>query len=175
MEKKIMSMFVGIDNGLNGCVAILETGQKTKITLFDTPTVIEKVKNKIRRRYNVNLIADFIKQLVAGDSFAILENVIAMPDQSSMSTLSIGRGFGMFEGMLSMQFISYEVISSRKWQKEYSITGDTKSQAFQVATRLFPKEIFSTPRGRILDGRCDAILMAEYGRRKKCGELENKE
>jgi hypothetical protein len=172
-----MSFFLGIDNGLGGCVAVIETEQraKTKITFFDTPTIEIKIGKKMRRRYSVNVIADFFKQFPSGDTFAIIETPIAMPGQSSMSSMSIGLGFGMYDGMMAMQRISRESVHPKKWQKEFSIAGDTKSQAFEIATRLFPDQVFSTPRGRILDGRCDAILIAEYACRKKLGELQRME
>jgi len=169
-----MSFFLGIDNGVSGCVAVLETGQrsKTKITLFDTPIVIVKIGNKKRKRYNINVLADFFKQFPAGDTFAVIESPIAMPKQSSTSTLSTGIGFGLYQGIMSMQLIAYESVHPKRWQKEFGIIGDTKSMAFQIASRLFPDQVFSTPRDRLLDGRCDAILMAEYGCRKKRGELQ---
>ena len=145
-----------------------------KITLLDIPTITEKVSNKIRNRYDVNALADIFKEFPAGSSFAVLEKSTAMPGQGVTSMFSIGLGFGMYQGILSMQRISYEIVHPKRWQKEFHIHTDTKSQAFQIASRLFPEAEMSTPRGRILTGRSDSILMCEWARRKHTGTLEVK-
>jgi len=173
-----MNLYLGIDPGLMGCLAVIEN---KKVTLIDIPTIIEKKKkngkDKIRRKYDVNALADIFKGFDAGNTFAVLETVTAMPGQGVVSMLSIGYGAGLYEGMLAMQRISYVKKHPKAWQKEFHISsaaGDTKAQGFQIATRLFPGTVLTSPRGRLLTGRIDSLLICEYCRRMKCGELEVK-
>ena len=65
--------------------------------------------------------------------------------------------------------IPYEFVTPRKWQKVVYDSAkkldDPKRQSFELASRLFPTLEFKTRRGRILDGRSDAMLIAEYARK----------
>lgn len=154
--------FIGIDPGLTGSIAVL---QRTKATVYDIP-VIEEVKNRKRRnKYNLNALVEIFKSFDSSDCVAVIEKSTAMPGQGVISMHSIGYGSGMYEAFLSMQYIKYERVPPQKWQKEFSIGRDTKGQAFEIAARLFPEIQLTTPRGRVLDGRCDALLLAEYCRR----------
>ena len=167
-----MNIYCGIDPGLMGGVAVIEN---KKVTLMDIPTVVEKKNGKIRNKYDVNALADIFKGFNPGNTFAVLEAVTAMPHQGVVSMVSIGFGAGLYQAFLASQRISYEIIHPKRWQKEYGITGaggDTKAQGFQIASRLFPDTVLKTPRGKLITGRIDSLLICEYCRRKKCGELE---
>jgi hypothetical protein len=158
-----------------GGISVIEN---KKVTIIDIPTIVEKKNGKIRNKYDVNALADVFKGFTSGNTFAVLEAVTAMPHQGVVSMVSIGYGSGLYQGILAMQRISYEIVHPKRWQKEFHISGaagDTKGQGFSIASRLFPDMVLKTPRGRLLDGRVDSLLICEYCRRKKCGELENKE
>jgi len=178
--------YIGIDGGLDGGIAILK--EEKVFGLYDIPTIEERMpptaksrkkarksgeraKDRKRRRYNINAMVEIFKALPSGDCFALLEVAQAMPNQGVVSQMSIGIGFGLYQGILASHYIRYEKISPKRWQKEFAISGDTKSKAFQVAIRLFPKLELISPGGRILTGRCDAVLIAEYTRRKYKNEL----
>lgn len=178
--------YIGIDGGLDGGIAILK--EEKVFGLYDIPTIEErmpptakarkkakrlggKAKDRKRRRYNIGAIVEIFKTLPAGESFAVLEYAQAMPGQGVTSQMSIGFGFGLYQGILSAHYIPFEIIHPKKWQKEFGISGDTKSKAFQVATRIFPNLELASPKGRIYTGRCDAILLSEYARRKYKNEL----
>lgn len=178
--------FIGIDGGLDGGISILNG--KNVVDIHDIPTVEEglppsprmrrrarildeKPKDRKRRKYNTNALVEIFKTIPVGDCFALLEFAQAMPGQGVVSQMSIGFGFGLYQGILSALYIRYETIHPKKWQKEFSISGDTKVQAFHTASHLFPRKKFTTERGRVFTGRCDSILIAEYARRKYKNEL----
>jgi len=160
-------IYVGIDPGLDGGIALIEESQGS--TLFDIPVIFEKTKKGKRRRYCIQAICEIFRHNILKYSreevFVVLEKAQAMPGQGVSSMFSTGRGFGMYEGILSAFQVRHDVVHPKKWQKEFSISGDTKAKAFQVAQQLFPGQQFTTTRGRLLTGRCDSVLMAEYGRR----------
>lgn len=178
--------FIGIDGGLDGGISVLKGNNVFGI--HDIPTIEERLKpttrmrrkarimdrepkDRKRHKYNINALIEIFKTIPVGDCFAALEFAQAMPDQAATAQMSIGFGFGLYQGILSAQYIRYEIIHPKKWQKEFSISGDTKAQAFQTATHLFPRVKFTTERGRVLTGRCDSILLAEYARRKYKNKL----
>jgi hypothetical protein len=73
----------------------------------------------------------------------------------------------LIKGLLKAFRISYELVPPQKWKKEFSVTAD-KNTSIEVAKRLFPNSDFRrTERCKSPhDGKCEALLMAEYARRK---------
>lgn len=90
-----------------------------------------------------------------------------MPGQGVTSMFSFGLNFGWIQGMLTAYGIPFELVRPQKWKKEYSITGD-KNTSIAVCKRLFPDvSLLPTERCRKeSDGMAEALLMAEYARRK---------
>lgn len=160
---------LGIDPGFNGAFALFDSAQK-EILFYDVPTVITTAS---RHEYDIpGILAIFKNDCIA---YCILEQSFAMPGQGVISMFSIGKGFGIYLGLLSALRIPFEVVHPKKWQKVCGIVGgktDGKNnQAYLVASRLFPYVVkdLVTPRGRIIDGRVDALLLVEYGRKTLVG------
>jgi crossover junction endodeoxyribonuclease RuvC len=80
---------------------------------------------------------------------------------------NFGTSFGWLQGMLDALGISYELVRPQKWKKEFSCTSD-KNTSIAVAKRLFPGvDLRRTERcTKDHDGKAEALLMAEYCRRK---------
>lgn len=98
---------------------------------------------------------------------AVVEHVNAMPGQGVTSMFNFGKGFGWLLGVLDAYGIPYELVRPQKWKKEYSVTGD-KNSSIAVCKRLFPEvSLLPTPRcKKDSDGMAEALLMAEYARRR---------
>ena len=96
-----------------------------------------------------------------------LEHVNAMPGQGVTSMFNFGMNFGWIRGVLEANHIPYELVRPQKWKKEFSITQD-KNQSIAVCKRLFPDvSLLRTEKCRKDDdGMAEAILLAEYARRK---------
>jgi hypothetical protein len=77
--------------------------------------------------------------------------------------------------MVEMLECPYDVVAPRTWQREFfkGKVGESKLLAYQTALRLFPGvELSRTNReGKtvMIEGRSDALLIAEYYRRKLLG------
>jgi crossover junction endodeoxyribonuclease RuvC len=113
--------------------------------------------------------ADFIRYMksVEGSSCVVcLEHVGAMPNQGVTSMFNFGAGFGFIQGVLSAYHIPFELVRPQKWKKEFSISD--KNESIAVCQRLFPNlSLLPTERSRVpSDGMAEALLMAEYARRK---------
>ncbi len=101
------------------------------------------------------------------DSKCCLERVGAMPGQGVTSMFNFGENFGFIQGVLEANGIPYELVTPQKWKREFGVTGD-KNSAVSVCQRLFPDvSLLKTERSKKPDdGMAEALLMAEYARRR---------
>lgn len=169
-------IIIAIDNGLFGCACKSEEDKEPILT--DTPIVPVKVGKKFRNKFDVKEMVKILEQYSQiytssikdpSNILAVIEQTIPMPGIASMATKSIGLGEGLWIGILATLKIPCMELSIRKWQSHFGIWGkgkETKHEAYLLASRLFPRCRLKTERGRLLDGRCDALLMAEYARRE---------
>lgn len=155
-------IYIGIDPGLNGGIAFLD--DETGIVAYKTPTIGGK-------EYDIQAMKIQLTCNRGESTIAFIENQISMPGQGLTSTLTTGKGFGIWLGLLAGLEIPYQVIGAQQWQKKL-FTGvsnklDTKAKSEVVAKRLFPYADFrkSERATKAHDGLTDAACIAEFGRR----------
>ncbi len=149
MTEKDVKMYLGIDPGKAGGYAyISEDG--TEAFPFDERELI-----------------GFLSVYKDNIRFCVLEKVGAMPGQGVTSMFHFGENFGFIQGVLKSFGIPYELVPPQKWKKEFSITKD-KNKSIEVCKRLFPAVNLKRTEGckKDHDGMAEALLMAEYARRK---------
>lgn len=141
--------FIGIDPGKGGALAVI-TEENALVFPFD-------------RKSYVNILG----AMRGKQAKCCLERVGAMPGQGVTSMFSFGENFGFIQGVLEANGIPYELVTPQKWKREFGVTGD-KNSAVSVCQRLFPEvSLLRTPKSRKADdGMAEALLMAEYARRK---------
>ena len=90
-----------------------------------------------------------------------------MHGQGVTSMFNFGKSAGFIEGVLRAYNIPFQLVPPKTWKKEFSL-GSDKAQSIEVCKRLFPKvNLLRTDKCRKEhDGMAEALLMAEYGRRK---------
>jgi len=163
--------YLGIDPGLSGGLALI--GKDGVLWAEDMPTITVKSGKKNQRF--IDLVA--LRTLIVGALFVgipsqpvhvFIEKVSAMPGQGVSSMFKFGRGFGNIEAMIAAFELPFTMIHPKTWQKEMlrDIPGDGKGRSVLAAQRLFP-DTNLVPFGckKPSDGRADALLIAEYGRR----------
>lgn len=140
---------IGIDPGLSGALAILD-GESATVTLWGPEAYAKALRYATEK----------------GPCVACLEHVGARPGQGVTSTFRFGENFGFCQGMLTAYGIRYELVRPQKWKKEFSVSG--KNASIAVCKRLFPGvDLRRTEKCRIdHDGKAEALLMAEYARRR---------
>ena len=155
-----MKVFIGIDPGKDGAMAILGY-RETPILIPFSET---EYANQMRR---LTLIT---RNGIDGSVFCVVEHVGAMPGQGVTSCFSFGQNFGFILGLLTAFCHPYELVRPQKWKREFSCTSD-KNTSIEVAKRLFPGvDLRRTPKcTKPHDGICEALLMAEYARRIRNG------
>jgi crossover junction endodeoxyribonuclease RuvC len=144
-------VYIGIDPGAKGALAIINTGgEPIEIILFDAKTYI-------------NAIAD----VSTFQCIACVEKVGAWPGQGVTSMFTFGKNAGFIEGVLQSHGIPYQLIPPPTWKKEFQLN-KSKQKSVDVCKKLFPKvSLLPTERCRKeSDGMAEALLMAEYARRK---------
>lgn len=157
-----MKVFIGIDPGKDGAMAIL--GYR------DTPVLVPfneaEYANQLRGAAQFFTVMGTEGVIDRLETFTVVEHVNAMPGQGVTSCFSFGQNFGFILGLLTAFRIPYELVRPQKWKKEFSCTSD-KNTSIEVAKRLFPVvDLRKTPKcTKPHDGICEALLMAEYARR----------
>lgn len=144
-------IYIGIDPGKSGGIAVIDeyTNERWAIPYSDE----ELLKT-----------ADYAMEY---DCICCLEKVGAMPGQGVTSMFNFGKAYGYIKGVLEAFGIPYQEISPQKWKKEFGLNSD-KTASVEVCRRLFPDvNLLATPRcKKAHDGMAEALLLAEYARRK---------
>lgn len=142
--------YIGIDPGMSGAMAVIGT--------TDMPHVIS---------FNEQKYAETLQSVQFLSCVCCLEKVGAMPGQGVTSMFNFGCNFGMIQGMLIALGIPYQLKTPQAWKKEFGLNSD-KSKSIEVCNKLFPNvSLLPTERSRKPnDGMAEALLMAEYARRK---------
>lgn len=149
--------FIGIDPGGKGAVAILDL-KGTPVLLEDIPyTKTEKVMDLLALK---EMLSDYISK----PHHCVLEKCKYTPAIKGSGAFTFGKTIGYTEAFLLMLGVSHELILPMVWKKSFSLLKQDKSASIEVAKRMFP-----TVADKLLktkDGRAEALLIAEYCRRK---------
>lgn len=151
-----MTLFVGIDPGASGGIGYVDT-------LRPTPFAVAMPKTE----RDIVLALKFEQ-----DSFAVIEAVHSMPGQGVASSFKFGGSYFGLRMALIANGIPFEAVTPQRWQKAMGIVskkGETKTQ-HKNRLKARCQELF--PGLEVTLATCDAVLLAEYARRLKNGELK---
>jgi len=153
--------YIGIDNGVNGGIVILDKNQKI-ISKHTMP-----VLGKTKKEYDINSIR-YILERYNANSFAILEKAQPQFRDGKKQAFKTGFGYGVMQSLLIALGIPHQIIAPKTWQKfvfEGLASDDTKTASIMFCKRKWPTEDW-TPTERSQkchDGMTDAGCMAYYG------------
>ena len=152
-----MTYIIGIDPGISGAVAILQSRQQ--------PFVIEWMRMptiKIGKASRVDSAAlrEFLANYDVGHAY--LEHVHSMPGNGAAAMFSFGHACGAVEGLLAALHIPYTLVSPQAWKKRAGLIGTDKDAARSRAIQLWPtwRELAKKGEGQAF---ADAALIARYG------------
>ena len=80
---------------------------------------------------------------------------------------NFGKSAGFIEGVLTALGIPFQLVTPQRWKKEFTLH-NSKQSSIDVCKRLFP-DVDLRPTGRCRkdsDGMAEALLMAEFAKRK---------
>ena len=144
-------IYIGIDPGQKGGIALISESNQVTYPYSDE-TLIKVLRQASEECENIS---------------TCLEKVGAMPGQGVTSMFTFGKSAGFIEGVLQTLDIPYQLVPPQTWKKEFTLN-KSKEKSVEVCKRLFPKvNLLATPRcKKDHDGMAEALLMAEYAKRK---------
>jgi hypothetical protein len=149
-------IYIGIDPGKSGAIAFLPSEGDPWIVRLDYTDHDIKTAFYDALRYGSEM--DW-------KTSAVLEKVHSSPQMGVKSSFSFGQSFGKLEMLLACLQIPFEYVTPSKWQGDMKCrTKGDKNVTKAAAQRLFPSI-------KITHRNADALLLAEYARRKERGLL----
>ena len=151
-------VYIGIDPGKNGGYAVISKEELSPSSVTVVPMDEKSFVEDMR----------FISEAFSTNEIrCCLEKVGSMPGQGVTSMFTFGTGYGFIQGVLTAFGIPFQLVPPQTWKKVFSLNSN-KQTSIEVCQRLFPYvSLYRTERcKKPHDGMAEALLMAEYARRK---------
>ncbi len=170
-------IYIGIDPGLFGGIAAVGPvpGQAN---VWDTPTleVLRKSGSGTVRKpgkrtvYAVATMASLLRGATGGGpAVVLLESSSPHPGEGVVAAASIARGQALWEALAVALGLPLETTTPASWKRKMGLpTGADKDASRLLAMRLFPG-LEAELRRKKDNGRAEALLLAEWGRRRNGG------
>lgn len=163
-----MSRFViGIDPGQKGGIAVIDTNGSV-IGVTPMPSTPQDIISYLR---DVMRPSELVPP---GSRFVCyMENVgHGMPGQSSKATATFARHCGHLDMALIALDIPTNTVTPNKWEKSYQLGNSREYSKTEWKNRLKAKaqQMFPFLGKKIMLSTCDALLLAEYGRKAEAGK-----
>ena len=161
-------LFVGVDPGMSGGIAFFHSSLGWKTFLMpDTDLQLRMLADLIETTSNE----------IGAEPYVTIELVHAMPGQGVTSMFKFGMGYGAVRQAFCK--MTTDFVHPKTWQKAMGMTPRDKKESKpqykdrlrQKAIRLFPKLPVWNEKLGVQRSVCDALLIAEYGKRKMQGIL----
>lgn len=164
-----MGRYIGIDPGASGSLCLLDT-DKNVIEFHDTPGNLVTARSVYE--WILACSTNWATRVIG------IEDVQAVPGTAATSNFKFGFNVGLVRGIAECTGIGVDLIRPQAWQKAIGIVrkkGRTKAQlkkaVAEIALRLYPDAQILGPKGGLLDGRADALMIAHAIRLKYEGGL----
>jgi hypothetical protein len=152
----LMTKFIGIDPGSTGALCCLDSDTH-ETTFKDTPSNHGSSAG-IQAWINMN-----------APKMIGLEKVHAIFGTSAGSNFKFGENTGIIKGVIWTCTFGIDEVTPKNWQKACGIAfkkGMTsamkKKHVAAIAQQLYPSAALHGPRGGLLDGRSDALMIAHH-------------
>lgn len=148
------SCILGIDPGLDGGIAIVDTGRRI-LALHAMPSSSRIVSRTRRRFYDTHEFAKLLRELKSEFKLtcAAVERVSASPQMGVTSAFSFGHGYGIIHGALEALDIKVIPVEPTVWKRKMA-TGADKKVSVERAVSLFGRN------EKMKEGQAEAALIA---------------
>lgn len=152
-----MVRILGIDPGAHGGFCFMDLDGQIEPYAYNKLTPLDIAVKIINEK--------ILAQMFGYSIIAYIEQVHSMPHDGKASAFSFGKNFGIWLGILTALKIPYYEIPPAVWQsglklrlrgKEYR---EKKKALKEIAQRWWPEN-------NLTYDTCDAVLIAEYGKRE---------
>jgi len=155
-----MIYYLGIDPGESGAAVLLYDGSTY------SPSEVQVDKIFTFKGQSIDEVVAAIEAMGCrhisriGSVSCALEQLHAYPKRGSIGNFKLGRHYGMLQASLTAFGIDFVEVTPQKWQKALGcLTGGNKNVTKKKAQELFPDV-------KVTHAIADALLLAEYARRK---------
>ena len=163
--------YIGIDLGLKGAIIVIEEGK----------IILKRVMPIIGKEVDTITLYKMLKPYMKLNVHVVLEKFGGFFGYAKKAAVSLGSQSGCVIGLLKLMQFKHTCYMPPQWQKvmfegttaimkkgKNAKGKDNKAMALVTVSRLFPGESFlATARcTKPHDGMIDALLLAEFGRRK---------
>lgn len=148
-----MDTFAGVDPGNKGAIC-LYTPEIGNIVFIDNKTLPHEVTD-ILVTHSIN---NNIKMVC-------IEDVHSIFGTSAKSNFTFGYNTGLITGIIQGLGLPLHKVQPKVWQKHVGVTAkgeDIKKDVGKICSDMFPSVPVKGPRGGLLDGRSDALMIAVY-------------
>jgi hypothetical protein len=150
---------LGIDPGLGGALALLNTSTKTIEFIADMPVTDGRV--------DPAKLANLVEMCqVRGAIHAAVELISALPRQAGGSNFAISAG--VIHGVLGALRVPYTLVPAAQWKPAVGLRrllnesqAQNKTRARELASRLWPERAVDFAKVKF-DGRAEAALLARF-------------
>ena len=165
---------IGIDIGAKGAICIMDRDKP--VSIIPMPTIGDQL--------DYSGLYQILSSYEGGRGMIVFEKLGVIFKTTKTTAFSMGRQLGAVEMLCTALSIPFTKVPAKEWQKEMfsgvdniqkvstltksGITRDTKGMALVAIKRLYPnlKLTFGTRASKPHDGLIDAVLMADFSRRK---------
>lgn len=152
--------YIGIDPGAGGALCVLDPSSNYPVLFMD-----------LDPRDNASeLLLSIRHEVVQGPCLVALEGVHSLPGMSAKSNFTFGGMFWRIKTLLECVPVSYELVLPKCWQNATGVPSrkfldgqlDLKQAIADLAQGYYPEAHLHGPRGGLMDGRSDALMIAHY-------------
>lgn len=150
--------YLGIDPGAKGAICLLDASTK-EASFFPTPA--RNGKPRAATVFSKLLAITYVEFLPC-----VVEDVHSLYRMTAKSNFSMGYNLGAMHAILQAVGVDYDLVQPKEWQQACNVVriGD---ESMKVATarraeELYPDAEIRGPRGGLLDGRSDALMIAHW-------------
>jgi hypothetical protein len=145
--------YLGIDPGAKGafCLLVPVTGQVAFKSTTDKPLDLINWIRQIQLQYELRVI--------------MIEDVHSIFGASANSNFNFGYNVSTVNTISQCSGATVDRITPKRWQSSVGVKKKGKAIKVEVGAiceRLYPEVIIRGPRGGLLDGKSDALLIAHY-------------
>ena len=153
MEAPYSKGYIACDPGAKGSICLL-VPDTNKIMFIDNTAIPMDIATWIQLAKKEYIIYT-----------AMIEKVHAIQGTSAGSNFKFGYNTGLITGVIQTLGLGLEQITPKQWQKYIGVKSKgsaIKKEVAAICERLYPGAEIRGPRGGLLDGRSDALMIAHY-------------
>ena len=151
----------GIDPGGSGALALLNGAALVAVT--DMPVFTVSRGKGVKRELDVHGLAEILRAWAP--DYVWFEQVGGMAGDAPSSAFNFGRIAGAAEALAKASGARFDFVAPHVWKKDMGLIGKTKDDSRVMATNMWPAAAGEFRR-KMDEGRAEAALIAEYGRRQ---------